>query len=116
MRRQYVVEKDYTVAGMWEYEWWKPYKTDVSVEKLDRIIPIQTSIAPIRAFIAFETFIVQDKIRRVFHVQCDIKVPEHLREKSGNFPPIFKNTNVCRQNFGQLMQEYAEKKRLLSHL
>ena len=48
------------------------------------------------------------------YVRCDIKVPDHLREKFVNFPPIFKNTNVCRQYIGPLMQEYAEKKGLVS--
>ena len=28
------------------------------------------------------------------YVQRDIEVPEELRKKFANFPPIFKNTNV----------------------
>ena len=32
------------------------------------------------------------------YVQCDIEVPEHLREKFANFPPIFKNTDVSRDD------------------
>ena len=48
------------------------------------------------------------------YVQCDIEVPEHLREKFANIPPIFKNTKMCRQDICPIMQEYAEKKRLMS--
>ena len=34
------------------------------------------------------------------YVQCDIEVPEELKEKFANFPPVFKNTNVGRHDFG----------------
>ena len=44
------------------------------------------------------------------YVQCDIEVPEELKRKFANFPPIFKNTNVCRHDNGLLMKDYAEKK------
>ena len=37
-------------------------------------------------------------------------MPEHLREKFANFPPIFKKTDVSRNDIGPLMKEYAEKK------
>ena len=42
-------------------------------------------------------------------------MPEELKKKFVNFPPIFKNTNVGRHDIGLLMQEYAEKQRLLCH-
>ena len=48
------------------------------------------------------------------YVQCDIKIPEHLGEQIPNFPPIFRNTNKCRQDIGPLMQESAEKEGLMS--
>ena len=48
------------------------------------------------------------------YVQCDIEVPEELKEKFANFPPIFKNTNVGRHDIGSLMKDYAEKEGLLS--
>ena len=50
------------------------------------------------------------KSRRLFgYVQCDLKVPEHLKAYFTNFPPIFKNTVVSRNDIGDLMKEYAEK-------
>ena len=42
------------------------------------------------------------------YVQCDIEVPEHLRDYFLNFPPIFKNTAVSRDDIGNLMNQYAE--------
>ena len=47
------------------------------------------------------------------YVQCDIEVPEQLKKKFANFPPIFENTNVGRHDIGLLMKDYAEKDGLL---
>ena len=47
-------------------------------------------------------------------MQCDIGVPENLRSKCVNFPPIFKNTLVGRSDIGDLMKNYAEEERILS--
>ena len=44
------------------------------------------------------------------YIQCDIEVPENLREAFSNFPPIFKNNNSGRNGTGSFMKEYAEKK------
>ena len=45
------------------------------------------------------------------YVLYDIKLLEHS-EDFAIFSPIFRNTNVCRQNIGAKMQEYAEKEKL----
>ena len=51
------------------------------------------------------------KSGRLFgYVQCDLKVPEHLKTYFANFPPIFKNTVVSGNYIGDLMKVYAEKK------
>ena len=47
------------------------------------------------------------------YVQYDIEVPEELKKKFANLPPIFKNKNVGRHDIGSLMQDYAEKEGLL---
>ena len=47
-------------------------------------------------------------------MQCDIEVPENLRAKFVNFPPIFNNTLVSKSDIGDLMKNYAEEERLLS--
>ena len=36
----------------------------------------------------------------IFHVQCDIDLPENLRENFANFSPLFKNINVGRDDIG----------------
>ena len=47
------------------------------------------------------------------YVQCDLKVPEHLKAYFANFPPFFKNTVLSRIDIGHLMKEYAEKERIM---
>ena len=46
--------------------------------------------------------------------QCDIEVPEKLRSKFVNFPPILKKTLVSKSDIGDLMKNYGEEGRLLS--
>ena len=47
-------------------------------------------------------------------MQCDNEIPEKLRSKFVNFPPILKNTLVSRSDMRDLMKNYAQQERLLS--
>ena len=47
------------------------------------------------------------------YVQWDIEVSEYLRNYFSNFPPIFKNTVVSRDDIGNLMKQYAEKENIM---
>ena len=47
------------------------------------------------------------------YVQCDIEVPEHLRDYFSNFPPIFKKTAVSREDIGNVMKQYSEKENIM---
>ena len=61
-----------------------------------------------------ESLLEQIRSGKLFgFVQCDIEVPETLKEKFVNFPPFLKTTNVGRHDIGSLMQDYAEKEGLL---
>ena len=95
-------------VGM-QCDWWKLYKTDVPVkEHLRESFPYKPLLRQYHLW-------NQIKSGALFgYVQCDIKVPQHLREKFANFPPIFKNTHACKQNNGPLLQDYAQKKVLMS--
>ena len=48
------------------------------------------------------------------YVQCDLSVPENLREKFESFPPLFKNIFVSRSDIGDLMKKYAEENKLMT--
>ena len=94
---------------MWECEWWSLYKTDASVKcHLRGNFPYKRPLS--------EELLLQGIIDgQLFgYVQCDIEIPEHLRSYFSNFPPIFKNTVVSREDIGNLMREYAEKENIMA--
>ena len=108
-RRHYIQEKGYKVIEMWECEWWRLYKTTKTVKQ-----PFQEHF-PYRRSLAAEQLLGEIKEGKLFgYVQCDIGVPENLRSKILNFPPIFKNTSVSKSDIGDLMKNHAEEERLLS--
>ena len=41
-------------------------------------------------------------------VECDIEVPDHLKEYFSEMTPVFKNVDVCLDDVGEFMQEYAK--------
>ena len=47
------------------------------------------------------------------YFQCDIEVPQHLRDYFSNFAPTFKNTAVSRDDIGDLMKQYAEEENIM---
>ena len=47
-------------------------------------------------------------------VECDIHVPDNLREHFAEMQPIFKNTTVTRDDIGPFMRQYAEENDIMS--
>ena len=89
---------------MWECEWWNLYEATTCVKEYLR------ESFPYRLPLREESLLEQIRSGRLFgYVQCDIEMPEELKEEIANFPPIFRNTNVGRHDIGSLMQDYAEK-------
>ena len=41
-------------------------------------------------------------------VECDIEVPDQLKEYFSEMTPIFKNVDACLDDAGEFMQEYAK--------
>ena len=109
LRRHYIQETVFTVIEMWECEWRRLYKTTNTVKQHIR------DHFPYKQLVAAEQLLEEIKNGKLFgYVQCDIEVPENLRSKIHNFPPIFKNTFVSKSDIGHLMKNYAEEERLLS--
>ena len=48
------------------------------------------------------------------YIQCDIEVPEILRENFAKFPPVLKNISVSENDNDDLMKTYAEKERIMT--
>ena len=109
LRRDYIQEKALIVIEMWEYEWWKLLKTTTSVK-----LHIREKL-PYRRSPTEKQLPEGIKKRNLFgYVQCDIEVPENLRANFANFPTIFKNTLVSKNDIGDLMKTYAEERGTIS--
>ena len=109
LRRHYIQEKGYKVIEMWECKWWRLYKASNTV-----IQHIREHFT-YRRSLAVEQLLEEIKEGKLFgYVQCDIEVPEKLRENFGNFPVILKSTFVSQSDIGDLKKNYAEEERLLS--
>ena len=46
-------------------------------------------------------------------IECDLEVPERLKDFFAEMPPIFKNTNISREDIGEHMQRYAEREGMM---
>ena len=104
MRRDYIQQERYEIVELWMCEWWSLYKTDAPVKSHLR------ANFPYNRPLSEEQLLQQYIDGRLFgYVQCDIEVPEDLRDYFSNSPPKFKNTVVSRDDIGKLMKEYAEK-------
>ena len=70
---------------MWECEWWNRYKTTTCVkEHLRESFPYKR---PLRE----KSLLEQIRSCKLFgYLQSDIEMPDELREKFANFPPILK--------------------------
>jgi hypothetical protein len=47
-------------------------------------------------------------------VECDIHVPESLQEYFKEMRPIFKNTEIRREDIGEFMKNYAEENNVMA--
>ena len=81
MRREYIQQKGYQVVEMLECESWSLYKTDASVKSHLR------ENFPYRRPLTEEELLQRIIVGRLFgYVQCDIEMPENLRDSFSNFP------------------------------
>ena len=108
MRRAYIQQKGYQIVEMWECDWWSLSKTDASVKSYLR------ENFPYRRPLSEERLMQGIFDGELFgYVQCDIEVPEHLRDYFSNFPAIIKNTVVSRNDIGNLMKKFSEKENII---
>ena len=110
MRREYIKEKVYKVEEMWECDWWESFKTNDKIKNQFRT-PI-----PYKKPLSTDSLLAKIKDESLFgYVQCDSVVPDELKSKFANFPPIFKNTEVGRNDIGDYMKNYAIENEMLKH-
>ena len=111
LRRFNREKKGYKIVEMRECEWWdQAQKSSMLKDHVRKNFPYKLPLSS-------ETLLTRIHEDKLFgYVQGDLEVPEDLRKRFANFPPIFKNCDVGRDNIGKYMLEHAEKNTLLLKL
>ena len=99
-------DKGYTVKIIWKKDW---------QALLTQRPEIKDYLAQNCTYTHFKKYLTQYQIiqyikdRHLFgFVECDIEVPDHLKEYFSEMTPIFKNHDVSLDNVGEFMQNYAK--------
>ena len=109
-RVQDLQDKGYTLEIIWEKDW-------------QALVPQQPKIKAYlskhRTFTHLKKYLNQDQIIQYIQdgclfgfVECDIHVPDHLKDYFSEMTPIFKNTEVSLNDVGQHMPEYAKERHI----
>ena len=93
----------------WECEWRRLYKTTTIVK-----LHIRKNLPYRRSLIEHHFLEGIKKGNQFGYVQCDIEVPENLKTNFLNFPPIFKNTLISKNDIGDLEKTYAKEEGIRS--
>ena len=84
MRREHITRKGYKVEEIWECEWWESFKTN------DKIKNHVRTHFPYKMPLSTDSLLAKLKNGSLFeYAQCDLVVPDELKSKFANFPPIF---------------------------
>ena len=99
---------------MWECEWLAQKSTNLNIKQFlsDNNIGFKSVLQGN----VTQALIIEKVKRGEFFgfVQCDIYVPDHLQPYFSDLPPIFKNTNVSRDDIGEHMNKYCIENKLLA--
>ena len=105
-RVQDLQDKGYTVKIIWEKDW---------QALLTQQPEIKAYILQHRTYTHFKKYQNQDQIIQYIQegclfgfVECDIEVPDQVKDYFSEMTPIFKNVDVCLDDVGEVMQEYAK--------
>ena len=109
LRRSHLREKNYSIIEMWECQWKLHMCENHEIKFSVR------STFPNKRPLSFENLLSCIRKEELFaYVQCDLRVPENLREKFESFPPFFKNTFVSRSDIGDFTGKHAEENKLMT--
>ena len=102
LRRDYLRNKEYKIFEKWECNWWETVKGDECVK-----IHVRNNF-PFKLPLTQESLLTNTRDDKLIgYLQCDLEVPDWLKYKFSNFPPICKNFNVSRADIGDYMRDYA---------
>ena len=95
---------------MCECDWWEKFKTNDKIK-----YHVRTHFLYKRS-LSTDSILAKITAGSLFgYVQCNLVVPDELKSKFANFPPIFKNTEVGRNDIGDYMKNYAIENEMLKH-
>ncbi|XP_071797162.1 uncharacterized protein [Asterias amurensis] len=103
----YIRQQGYKLIELWECDWREIQTTDHTVRGFLRTIRLP--------HFKKKTMTQQEVLACVMDgsmfgmVECEIRVPSTLRAHFAEMPPVFKNTNVSREDIGDHMRDYAER-------
>ena len=111
-KRKYIQDLGYDYISIWECEYRNMRKHDSSLSSF-----LSANFPPPK----FRQGVTEEHLLSAIHkgdlfgfVVCDIHVPEHLKENFSEMCPIFKNTNIFRDDIGDVMRNYAEEHGIMS--
>ena len=99
-------DQGYTIEIIWKKDW---------QALLTQRPEIEDYLAQHRTYTHFKKYLTQDRIIQYIKdghlfgfVECDIEVPEYLKEYFSEMTPIFKSHDVSVDDVGEFMQNYAK--------
>ena len=100
------------VVELWECEW-KDMRRAPAVRKcLDAAFPRRRHV---QSTMTSQQILNGVRAGTVFGmIECDICVPEELREHFEEMQPVFKNISLIREDLGTFMHRYAEEHNIMS--
>ena len=110
---EYIRSKGYLVVEMWECDWRLLKRTNRELQwfintEVRRTLDKVKIMSP-------EQILSEVRNERLFGcVEVDIRMPDHLKEKFREMCPIFKNTEISRDDIGDFMKVYAEEHNIMA--
>ena len=108
-QRRFLRSQGLNIVEVRECQWWKTVKSNEErakdfMEKNHPFVPPLSESSLIHRIRQENMFGVLD---------CTMEVPVELRQQFADFPPIFKNSEVCREDIGSHMRTFAQTNNLL---
>ena len=103
------------VEEMWECQWKAMKKENKALATFLKKRQLgQKSVFGFKKDLGVNDIIEKVKSGSLFGlVQCDIHVPDHMKKKFEDMPPIFKNVNISIDDIGEHMKNYCQENNLM---
>jgi len=107
----YIRSEGYQVVELWECGWRQMKKTSFEVQRF--LVRFRRPLDHHRTLTQQQILqaVLDDNLFGV--IECDIHIPENLKETFSEMCPIFKNTEISRNDLGEYMKQFAEENELM---